>query len=598
MQDKQLASVLSTPVFQARVSRKEAHPDDELPLRQMRILVADDSGSSRTLLAALIERMGHVAYQAKDGFEAVEMCQRHVPDLVLLDVIMPGMDGFEALVRIRALPFERWIPVVFLTALGGDESVTRALMEGGDDYLQKPIQLDVFKAKLHAIGRALQWQDEVLAQRVELSSYRDRAEEEKRFARRLMEMLSKVGRIEDPAISILSQPAEQLNGDVVAAARTPDGKLHVLLADGTGHGLAAALNVLPTIEPFYSMTSKGFALTTILSELNRKLYSYLPRECYVAASMVVIDPIDRRLEVWNGGMPDVLIVERRSGLTRHQASRNLPLGIIRPEEFDPVVAVLPLEADALVLLASDGLIEALGDMDLAEGLARLSGVVARSDPDLSVGQVVAHITTEPRCEIDDDLTLLVVDCGVLSHTLDRKRQGDLRAVTRVAPTGRWRLEFSLDAHQLRTTDVVPVVHGFAQSIGLDEEAKSSLFVVLSELFNNALDHGLLAMSTERKDTEDDLEHYFGLREQRLAQLEDGSVAIAIEKADTPDGAMLELIVTDSGAGFDPSALDQHNAVSRGGRGINLVRAMCEEFEFRGTGNVAVARLRIGREAGS
>lgn len=563
----------------------------ERPIRPMRVLLADDSDSARALISALIERMGHQVHQARDGIEAVDMCKALRPDVVLLDVMMPRLDGFGALAQIRSMPFERWIPVIFLTALEGGESITRALMEGGDDYLQKPVQINVLQAKLHAIGRSLLWQDELFEHRAELSDYRDRAEEEKQFARSLMEMLANTSRIQDSSLGILSVPAEQLNGDVVAAARTPNGKLHVLLADGTGHGLAAALNVLPTIEPFYSMTSKGFGLPTILAELNRKLYTYLPRECYVAASMVAIDTVERRIEVWNGGMPDVLLIERKSGSVRMQPSNSLPLGILKPSEFDAELEILTIEHDSVLLLASDGLVEALGNKDLALGLDRLADLVAASAPDVDVGELVYRIASSKKHAIDDDLTLLVVDCPA-SAVLPTSRQDGATTGKPTAPSGEWAVEISLNALQLRETDLVPIVLGFVRAMGLSEDDNSRLFVVLSELFNNALDHGLLLLSTESKDRDRDIEQYFKIREQRLAHLEDGSIRIGIRYGQSADSRHVELMVSDTGPGFDISTLDHGTELSRGGRGLKLVRGLCENLEFRGTGNVAVACLKV------
>lgn len=563
----------------------------EPPSRPLRVLIADDVDSVRLVLKALLERMGHMVHEARDGAEAVEMCRRIAPDVVLLDVTMPRLDGFEALAEIRRIPFERWIPVIFLTALESTEVAARALMEGGDDYLQKPVQVNVLQAKLHAIGRSLRWQDEVFRHRAELSAYRDRAEAEKQFARNLLELLANTSRIKDPSLRILSVPAEQLNGDVVAAARTPNGKLHVLLADGTGHGLAAALNVLPTIEPFYSMTSKGFGLPTILAELNYKLYTYLPRECYVAASMVAIDTVERRIELWNGGMPDVLYLERAGGSVRRLPSRSLPLGILKPGEFDAELDILTLEHDAVLLLASDGLVEALGNEDLALGLDRLAELASASGPHLDLGELVYRVAVADKQAIDDDLTLLAVDCPATPpRPASPHSEVELTPSRPPAPAGEWSVEIRLNALQLRETDLVPVVLGLVRSMGLGDEDNSRLFVVLSELFNNALDHGLLLLSTEHKDRERDIEHYFKLREQRLAQLENGSITIGITKGSAAGRRFLQVTVSDTGPGFDTAILDGFDELSRGGRGLRLVRGLCESLEFRGTGNVAVARL--------
>lgn len=564
--------------------------------RRFKFLIADDSASTLALFKAIIVQLGFEAVAATNGQEAVELYREHRPDLVLLDVVMPVMDGFQALEQIRAIPSTRWVPVVFLTALDDPDILKKALIAGADDFLSKPVRLDVLRAKIMALGRAIYLQDQVLHQQVELEAYRDAAEEEKRIARGLLEMMSNTNGIAIDGLRILSKPAEQLNGDIVAAARTPSGKLHVLLADGTGHGLTAALNVLPAVEPFYSMTSKGFALPTILDELNRKLHKYLPSDCFVATCLLSIDMDNQRIELWNAGLPDVLLIDRATHGVRRLRSRNLPLGILRPADFDAVTESHDLSTDTLAVLASDGLVEALADTDLDLGCERLASIMLASVENSTWPDTIEVLSRSS--DRTDDLTLVAIDCGRLV------RAGDDRSLpanadgskTNQAPGGDWAVEITLDALRLRQSDIVPVLLNLVSGFGLVKRDAGDLFVILSELFNNALDHGLLCMDTEYKNGSADMERYFELREARLERLEIGSVSIRIARTTDERGALLEVTVSDSGAGFDSSKLQRPDGTSRGGRGLSLVRSLCESLEFRGTGNIAVARLQLENPA--
>src|SRR5258706_12021034 len=119
----------------------------------MKILIADDSRTIRTAIALLVEKMGHAVILAGDGGEAVEMFEGEGPNLVLIDVMMPVCDGYEAARRMRACRPEEWAPIIFLSSMEADQDLDRAIEAGGDDYLVKPVSFVVLNAKIRAMQR-------------------------------------------------------------------------------------------------------------------------------------------------------------------------------------------------------------------------------------------------------------------------------------------------------------------------------------------------------------------------------------------------------------------------------------------------------------
>lgn len=123
----------------------------------MKALVVEDTVTSATLICHLLERMGLTAVHAKDGERGLDMFREERPDLVLLDIIMPGMDGFEVARRIRQLESDgQWTPIIFLSAKASDADLERGIEVGGDDYLVKPVSEVVLKAKIRAMQRIAQ----------------------------------------------------------------------------------------------------------------------------------------------------------------------------------------------------------------------------------------------------------------------------------------------------------------------------------------------------------------------------------------------------------------------------------------------------------
>ncbi|PID55044.1 MAG: diguanylate cyclase response regulator [Gammaproteobacteria bacterium] len=121
----------------------------------MKVLVADDARSSLQLISAYIEEAGHQAVTAADGMAAVEQFKRERPDLVLLDVEMPRLNGIEAARKICRLCEQQhdWVPIVFLSSLSQSKHIVEGIEAGGDDYLTKPVDPTVLNAKLKAMQR-------------------------------------------------------------------------------------------------------------------------------------------------------------------------------------------------------------------------------------------------------------------------------------------------------------------------------------------------------------------------------------------------------------------------------------------------------------
>ncbi len=119
----------------------------------MRILVADDSKTNLTLITSALNNLGHEVVAVSSGREAVEKFLDETPDLVILDVVMQEMNGFECAKQIRNLNTENWIPIIFLSGSVDDTSISQGINAGGDDYISKPFSAITLAAKIKAMQR-------------------------------------------------------------------------------------------------------------------------------------------------------------------------------------------------------------------------------------------------------------------------------------------------------------------------------------------------------------------------------------------------------------------------------------------------------------
>jgi diguanylate cyclase (GGDEF)-like protein len=119
----------------------------------VKVIVVEDQRVVRAKLASMIERMGHEVLQAEDGEQGVALWRKEKPDLVLMDAIMPVLDGYAAARRIRTLEPGGWTPIIFLSAAEADQDLEKGIDAGGDDYLVKPVSFVVLHAKIRAMQR-------------------------------------------------------------------------------------------------------------------------------------------------------------------------------------------------------------------------------------------------------------------------------------------------------------------------------------------------------------------------------------------------------------------------------------------------------------
>lgn len=523
---------------QATEERNETRAVD--PVVDLRVLVVDDMTSNRQLLKVFLKRLGCEVLLAENGAAGVEMFRREEPDLVLMDVMMPVMDGYEATRRIKASCGGRWVPVVFVSALDKEENLVAGLAAGGDDYLAKPVNFTILEAKLRSLVRTLGLQrrleetrryhesvtdhvgdcvvtidehgvilsanavvqivfgylPEELAGRnvsmlmpepyrsahdgyvrgyvrggmpkvigmahrrveglrkdgsifpIELTVTEMRFEDNRLFvgimrdigervaaeqklrqhaatlqrlndermaesqlAAGVMQRLMMRQGLSDPRLRYWSTPATDFSGDVIAAARCPEGRLCVLMADATGHGLPAAISVLPVLISFYTMVEQGFPIGFIAYDLNRQLLDFMPIGRFVAASLICFDESKQTAQLWLGGMPDLLIIGPDGKTCRRVASEHLALGIIDFDEEMAGVATISCAPGSQLVVVSDGVVEAVNPQGEAFGFDRLAGALCSAAPPDRLDAVRRAVTAHlGGAELHDDTSILLIDC--------------------------------------------------------------------------------------------------------------------------------------------------------------------------------------------
>ncbi|MBA6420347.1 MULTISPECIES: fused response regulator/phosphatase [Pseudomonas] len=540
---------------------------------RLTVLVADDNPADRMILGRLVERLGHQVYLAENGQVAVEQFSERRPDIVLLDALMPVMDGFEAARLIKQQAGEDLVPIIFLTSLTETDALVQCLEAGGDDFLTKPYNPVILDAKISAFRRMREMHQTLQAQRDVIAAQHASLLQDQEVAKIIFDRVAHSGALSHSSLRYLQSPYAMFNGDILLAANRPSGEMHLLLGDFTGHGLSAAIGAMPLAEVFYAMTAKGFALRDILFELNDKLATILPVGIFCCAVLIEVNPDKGLVEIWNGGLPDVMILGPSAELMRSVASTNLPLGVANRQRFNPQPEVMVMRPGERLLCWTDGVIESrnqagelFGEAGVHEVLDAYLGHPGRIFDGLLGALERFHGSPE------DDVSLLQVVMPERSERIPSPRA--------TAPPSRpqdWCLSYTYRAASIREQNPLPFLLSRLLEIpGLRPQA-GALFTVLSELYSNALEHGLLRLDSAWKQDSDGFALYYQERGERLRSLVDGWIRITLNHLPTPDGGMLQIECEDSGNGFAPDRACADYA----GRGLALVAALAQEVEVKG-----------------
>ncbi len=547
----------------------------------MKVLVVDDDITNRMVLKAMLVKDGYDIYEAENGQIAIDTYDKEEPDLVLMDVMMPVVDGYTATKVIKEKSVDKFIPVIFLTAMTDEASLVKCIESGGDDFLTKPYNRVILQAKIKALDRICKLYKQNLEQKDILSIYYDRMERDQNVAEKIYSNL--MGRSEKDAriIEYLHKPADKFNGDLVLSLRKPGGGINLMVGDFTGHGLGAAIGALPAAEVFLGMTAKGFSIHEIIIEINSRLNKLLPTGMFLAAVLVDVDEKEQRVSIWNGGLPAMYVYSHEDcKISSMVESSSLPLGVVGSNSLNVDETVLKLKSGDCIIVHSDGVIETDNTEGDYFGSDRLEVLIESSIPKGTfINDVIESVIAFRGDELQkDDLTVVQfkLDWGFLNQI---KSQDEISGRYKASSSWSFNLEFEIDT--LKHTDPVPLAIQFITEIQGVDSHKGNLFTILSELIVNSLDHGVLGLDSSMKKTPSGFVEFYELRESRLESIEEGWIRLTIKNKVSERGGEICIEVSDSGEGYDFDALINKKSKIDGhsGRGLGLIKELSSNVTY-------------------
>lgn len=556
-------------------------------------LIVDDEITNRLILRALLKKQGYKSIEASDGQQAVELYKEHNPDIIFMDVMMPIMDGYDATRIIKGLSEKQFVPIIFLTAMTDEEALSKCIDVGGDDFLVKPYDKFLLKTKIESMRR-------ISSLNKEVQGMYSMIHREQEIGEQVFNNAVQKSNITNDYIRSIIKPASTFSGDMILSAYAPSKDLHFLLGDFTGHGLSAALGALPVSEVFRAMTSKGFALEEILSGINKKLRTFLPTGMFLGVQLISVSHNLEQIKVINAGMPDALLIDGQTNLIRtHIKSKGLALGILDNIDVDEMVQILPVTHGDKLIFNSDGVTEAWNSKGEDFGDDRFYKSIEDTPNNYEIFDYVMAELEEfcGKAEQADDVTLVEIVCHQDLIPKDTAAK-DLAKTKRNNKLGEWDYAVSFKGSRLKATNPVPLIINNLLELENIEAEKQNLYTILTELYVNALDHGVLGLNSSLKADPAGFAQYFKEREERLNNLDSGYVNFNLSLKQFKNYQQLTIRVEDSGEGFDYKnhKAPESDAIALSGRGMILISDLCDSLIYEGKGNIAIANFKLGEES--
>ena len=378
------------------------------PESQKLILIVDDTPTNIGVISGALKE-SYKTKIATNGEKALALASaEEKPDLILLDIVMPGMDGYEVCSRLKSDPATREIPVIFLTGQTDAEDEPRGFAVGAVDYVHKPFSPAVVRARVQSHILLREARAQLAAQLLALNN-------EIEMARQIQLSILPHSIPELPGLEIAARflPMTTVAGDFYDFIRIDDKHLGILIADVSGHGLPSAL-----IASMLQVALKGQAQhasepAKVLEGLNVALCGKFTQN-FVTAAYLYMDLENHVLRYAGAGHPPVLQWRNSAGKTGQILENGLVLGIVEEAVYETLE--FPLEPRDRYVLYTDGVIEAASSRGEQYGTERFMRFMdlnraldTKSFAEASVAEIAKWTSQSAEQSQQDDITLLVID---------------------------------------------------------------------------------------------------------------------------------------------------------------------------------------------
>lgn len=379
------------------------------------ILVVDDVPMNIELMRLQLTRAGYDVLEAGDGMEALRMAVDHLPDLVLLDVMMPGMNGFEVCSRLKKDPRTQLIPIVLVTALHETEDRIKGIEAGADDFISKPFNRVELLTRVRSLLRIRKLYRDLEESLQEIENKNAILTEELKMARHVQQTLlpERIPTQESLDFVVTYLPTLEVGGDYYTYLPQGENKIGVFMSDVSGHGVSAAMITMIISTMVRSMAEEQKAPHELLKMVNQQLMRILDgnlQGTFVTAFYYIVDMEKNTITYANAGHPAPVLLNK-CGEILLLTGEGFPLGMFPFSEYELHTKEL-LPGDK-VILYTDGIYDVknvqgdiLGLPRFLEMVKNLSCASGQETLDAIIAEVNRFAGDRPK---PDDICLIVME---------------------------------------------------------------------------------------------------------------------------------------------------------------------------------------------
>lgn len=538
-----------------------------------KILVVDDIVTNRALLRqTLVALNNYEVIEAVNGKEAIEQFEKEKPDLILMDIMMPDVDGCEAATAIKQNMGDDYTPIIFVTALSSEDSLATALASGGDDFISKPFNVDVLESKINAHLRIRELNQQLNIKNNLLLRLNHHLMNEQELIEHFFESAIKQSFLDKDIVKYHMSSMSAFNGDLLLAERAPQGGLYLIMGDFSGHGLTAAMGTLPVAMIFFKMVAESASVGDIAAEINSQLYKLMPPSMFLASTILELNARGDIMTVWMGGVPESYWLNKNGELKDNIHAQHMPLGILNDGEFDCSTQVFNVEIEDKIYLYSDGITEAKNNKGKMFGDERLKNILVESG-DNRFDEVINNLKDfSGEDNQNDDITLVELNCSAVPAL---KKDNEEIVNTKALD---WNLSISFSANDMRATDPVNKLCTVLNAMPYVSRHKGVLHILISEIYANSLEHSILKINSMKKIDEDHFAEYYKIRSEKLLNLQDALITFSFKFFVKGENQYLEIQVSDSGEGYHGKNSKSTEEMLHG-RGLSIINSFCENISF-------------------
>jgi serine phosphatase RsbU (regulator of sigma subunit) len=366
------------------------------------ILIVEDTPASREIMEIRLTSNNYEVITAIDGEEGLAMAREKHPDLILLDILMPKMDGLEVCRRLKKDPSLPFMPIIMVTAKADSKDVVAGLEAGADEYLTKPVDHAALVARVKSMLRIKELHDTVLEQSAQLKVQLQTATKiQSLFWPKLPKLTAKAH------IWAVSVPATYVGGDWYDVIPLPDGSLLAYVGDVSGKGVPAALIMAALSTKIRTEAFLQDDVNELLQTVNESMYNLTFEEgSFATVILAKYWPSNGKMQLIRAGHPSPLWIEN-GNIKDLPPLKGISLGIASHVNFEKdEIVLLPGES---VLLFSDGIIEAENEDKELFGNYRFANYIKNTKgPPWGKNLVDVVNAWRGTAEANDDLTILEI----------------------------------------------------------------------------------------------------------------------------------------------------------------------------------------------